>query len=334
MLTFQYPWLFLLAPLPFAVQALVPPYRRPATSLRVPFLDRLARATGQSPTAGMASADRSWSRLITLALIWCCLMVALARPQWLEPPLTRTIPVRDLLLAVDLSSSMETKDFRDEAGQKVDRLTAVKQVLNDFLSRRSGDRVGLIVFGSAPFVQVPFTQDLQACQTLLQEVQVGMAGPKTALGDAIGLAATIFQRSNVPEKVLIVLTDGNDTSSLVPPQKAAEIAQDQRITIHAVAVGDPQAAGEDKLDEVTLRRVAETTGGSYSHAGNRQELEQIYQRLDQLPTQPAQTLTHRPRRELFDWPLAAGFVISLIATTAMAFNRPQSLPAPQQQEAA
>src|SRR5262249_13332928 len=160
-------------------------------------------------------------------------------------------------------------DFTDASGAKVDRLTAVKQVLDDFLSRRKGDRVGLIVFGNAPFVQAPFTQDLDVCRELLSEMRVGMAGPKTAMGDAIGLAVTVFDRTTVPERVLIVLTDGNDTGSLIPPQKAADVAKDKKITIHTVAVGDPKAAGEDKLDEEALRRVAQTTGGSYSHAGNR-----------------------------------------------------------------
>jgi len=313
MLTFLYPWLFLLAPLPAAVHWLVPPYRRTVTRLRVPFLDRLARVSGVKPTVGTSRSARPWARLLALGLIWTCLLVALARPQWLEPPITRTIPVRDLLLAVDLSGSMETRDFQDATGARVDRLTAVKQVLSDFLARRTQDRVGLIVFGNAPFVQIPFTQDLEACETLLQEVQVGMAGPKTAFGDAIGLATTLFQHSSTPEKVLIALTDGNDTGSLVPPAKAAEIAQNQHVTIYTVAIGDPRAAGEDKLDEVTLKQVAATTGGSYSHGSSRDELEQIYDRLDQLPTLPVQTQSHRPRRDLFVWPLATGFVISLLA---------------------
>lgn len=335
MLTFCYLWLLLLAPLPFFIHWLVPPYRRPTTSLRVPFLDRLARASGQSPTTGIAVAAQSWGRLTALVLIWGFLLLALARPQWLEPPITRTIPVRDLLLAVDLSSSMETKDFQDATGKTVDRLTAVKQVLDDFLSRRQGDRVGLIVFGNAPFVQVPFTQDLAVCRELLQELQVGMAGPKTALGDAIGLAATVFQRTKVPEKVLIVLTDGNDTGSLVSPQKTAEIAHDQQITIYSVAVGDPKAAGEEVLDEVALRRIAEITGGSYSHASNRQELEQIYKRLDQLPTRPAPKQTHRPRQELFYMPLVAALVIGLLsATISVMGSRDQAETQPQRRLAA
>src|SRR5262249_35653072 len=157
--------------------------------------------------------------------VWVCVVVALARPQWLEAPVTRTIPVRDMLLAVDLSGSMQTKDFTDATGKTVDRLTAVKQVLDGFLSRRKGDRVGLIVFGNAPLVQAPFTQALEVCRVLLGERRVGMAGPKPARGDAIGLAVTVFERTDTPERVLIVLTAGNDAGSFVPPQQAAEVAR-------------------------------------------------------------------------------------------------------------
>ncbi len=136
-------------------------------------------------------AHRGLIDAVCLAGVWVCLVVALARLQWLEPPVTRTIPVRDMLLAVDLSGSMQTKDFKDATGKSVDRLTAVKQVLDDF-QRRKGIGVGLIVFGNALPVQCPFTQDLTCAAKLLGELQVGMAGPKTALGDAIGLAVTVF----------------------------------------------------------------------------------------------------------------------------------------------
>jgi Ca-activated chloride channel family protein len=312
MLTLAYPWLLALLPLPLAVWWFVPPYSESREGLRVPFLDRLARLTGQEPTAGAVVLRGGWVRSIALAGVWVCLVAALARPQWLEPPISRTVPVRDMMLVVDLSGSMETKDFTDPAGQKVDRLTAVKQVLDDFLTRRKGDRVGLIVFGNAPFVQAPFTDDLNVCRELLAETRVGMAGPKTALGDAIGLAITVFDRSDVRDKVLIALTDGNDTGSQVPPEKAAAVAKDKGVTIHTVAVGDPKAAGEDKLDEEALKRVASVTGGTYSHAGSRAELEAVYRRLDDLPTRPAETITHRPRRDLFHWPLAAGLALSFV----------------------
>lgn len=321
MLILAHPWLLLFLPAPVAVWWFTPAYRESAIGLRVPFLNRLSRLLGEFPVTDSAQIRRGWFAQLSIVLSWCCVVLALARPQWLEPPIKKTIPVRDMLIAVDLSSSMETKDFKDDSGKSVDRLTAVKQVLDGFLAHRTGDRVGLIVFGNAPFVQAPFTQDLDVCRELLGEMRVGMAGPKTAFGDAIGLAISVFERTSVPERVLIALTDGNDTGSLVPPQKAADIAKDRKITIHTVAVGDPKAAGEDKLDEVTLKSVAETTGGTYSHAANRGELEEIYRRLDALPTQDAPTLTHRPRRDLFYVPLAIGLIIGFAALTLSAIRQ-------------
>ncbi len=312
MLTLAYPWLLLAMPLPALVWWLVPPYRETRPGLVVPFLDRLAREAGQRPTqdAVVSSAGR-W-RWLTIWFCWLCALVALARPQLLEPPVTRSVPMRDLLLAVDLSGSMGTRDFQDAKGNTVDRLAAVKEVLDDFLAKRKGDRVGLIFFGSAPFVQAPFTEDLDVCRELLDEAQVKMAGPQTAFGDAIGLAINLFDRSTVKERVLIVLTDGNDTASQVPPAKAAQIAKDKGIVIDAVSVGDPQAVGEDALDVPTLQNIAATTGGLYSHATDRKQLDEIYARLDQVETHDAQTVSHRPQRDIFWWPLAAGLGVSLI----------------------
>ena len=220
--------------------------------------------------------------------------------------------MRDMLLAVDLSGSMETEDFNDAEGRQVDRLTAVKQVLDDFLSRREDDRIGLIVFGSAPFLQAPFTDDVEVLRTLLDEVQLRMAGPKTALGDAMGLAMTLFERSEMQERVLIVLTDGNDTGSLVPPDRAAAIAHDQGVVVHAVGVGDPGQAGEEQLDEATLRKVADTTGGRYFFAADRAALDQIYAELDKLTPRKVATISHRPQLELFHWPLGVAIVLAFV----------------------
>lgn len=253
-----------------------------------------------------------WPRRISMGVLWVCVVVALARPQIIEPPVSKEVPVRDMLLAVDLSGSMETEDFKNAAGKTVDRLTAVKEVLNGFLAKRKGDRVGLIFFGSAPFVQAPFTEDLKVCRQLLDEAQVNMAGPQTAFGDAIGLAITVFDRSTVKERVLIALTDGNDTASKVPPAKAAGIAKDKGIVIHTVSVGDPKAAGENALDVDALKAVASTTGGIYAHAGDGKQLEAIYQRIDALETHKAETITHRPRRDVYWWPLAVAFGVSLL----------------------
>ncbi len=311
MLTLAYPWLLALLPLPWLMRLWLPAYREARRALLVPRLARIARISGREPGEGASVLRGTWGREVALALIWLCVVVALARPQRIEPPVTRTVPVRDMLLAVDLSVSMQTKDFTDEAGKKVDRLTAVKRVLDDFLARRKGDRVGLIFFGNAAFVQAPFTEDLDVCRELLGEAQVGMAGPKTAVGDAIGLAVHVFEDSKTPERVLVVLTDGNDTASQVPPQEAARVAKDRKITIHTVAVGDPKAAGEEALDEQALKDVAQTTGGTYAFAADRTSLQKVYDGLDRLQTRQAETISHRPRVDLFAWPLAAALLLTM-----------------------
>ena len=321
MLTFAYPWLFVLLPLPLLVWWLSPPHREPRQGLVVPFLSRLARLTPQQPTKGAIVMRGNWLRVEFLTLGWLCTVLALARPQWIEPPITKQIPVRDLLLAVDLSGSMETQDFKNAAGKTVDRLSAVKEVLDDFIARRSGDRVGLIFFGSAPFVQAPFTEDLDVCRELLGEAQTKMAGPQTAFGDALGLAIAVFDRSTVKERVLIALTDGNDTASKVPPPKAAEIAKDKGIVIHTISVGDPTVAGEDALDVDTLKAVATTSGGIYAHAESRKELEEIYRKIDALETRKAETISHRPRRDVYWWPLAAAFGLSLLQQAVQLFTK-------------
>lgn len=311
MLTLAHAWLLVLLPLPVLVWWWVPPYRESRQGLVVPFMDRLSAILGLKPAAGATIAHANTWRWLVLWACWALVILAMARPQVIEPPVTKDIPVRDMLLAVDLSGSMSTKDFTDTEGNTVDRLTAVKQVLDGFLARREGDRVGLVFFGSAAFVQAPFTEDLDVVRQLLDEAQVRMAGPQTAFGDALGLAINVFERSTVEEKVLIALTDGNDTSSSVPPDKASQIARDQGIVIHTVAVGDPKAVGEDALDEVTLERVASNTGGIYSHASDRAQLEAIYDRLDQLETRKVQTQSHRPRHDVYWWPLGLAMGVSL-----------------------
>lgn len=311
MLTLAIPWLLALLPLPLLVWWLMPARRETRQGLVVPFLARLAEESGQPPLKGAVILRGGWLRWIAVCFCWTCAVLALARPQIIEPPVTKEIPVRDMVLAVDLSSSMATQDFKNASGQTVDRLTAVKQVLDAFLTKRQGDRVALIFFGTAPFVQAPFTEDLKVCRQLLDEAQVSMAGPQTAFGDAVGLAINLFDRSEVKERVLIALTDGNDTASQVPPLKAAEIAKDKGITIDTVSVGDPRAVGEDALDENTLKQVASTTGGLYAHAADTRQLDEIYSHLDQLETRKAQTISHRPRRDVYWWPLVAALVVSM-----------------------
>lgn len=312
MLTLAHPWLLLLALLPPLLRVLLPSYREPREALAVPWFRRLAGLTGQTPSDGAVVQRAGGAELLLLWLLWLSLVVALARPQWLEPPVSRNLPTRDLMLLVDLSGSMETEDFTNQAGATVDRLSAVKEVLGDFLTRRDGDRVGLIVFGNAAFTQVPFTQDLNVARVLLNQTQVRMAGPRTAFGDAIGLAITLFERSEVERRVIIALTDGNDTGSRVPPAQAARIAADRDIQIHVVGVGDPAAVGEQKFDQATLEAVASATGGRYFHAADREQLQAIYQELDRIDTREVETASYRPRLDLFQWPLLLFVVLGLL----------------------
>ena len=317
MYTLAHPWLLALILLPLILRLVLPAYREPKQAIRAPWFGRIAALLGATPGEGAVIARTSLFRLGFMWLLWSLLVLAIARPQFIEEPIRRVVPTRDLLLLVDLSGSMEARDFTNAAGEKVDRLSAVKEVLDDFLTRREGDRVGLIVFGNAAFVQVPFTQDLDACRMLLEETAVRMAGPKTAFGDAIGLGITLFERSEVSDRVMIALTDGNDTASKVPPAEAAKIARDNAILIHVVGVGDPRSTGEEVLDEEALEAVAETTGGRYFFAQDRDQLAEIYDELDRIGTRDIEAETYRPRLDLFHWPLAALLVLSLIFHTGL-----------------
>lgn len=311
MLTLAHPWLFLLLPLPWLVRKLLPGHHQRKPAVRVPFMQRLSRLVGQQPGEDVTVARRRTSQWLVLSLSWILVVLSLARPQWLEEAIIKELPMRDLLVAVDLSGSMEAQDFTDNDGNVVDRLTAVKQVLDAFFARRDGDRVGLILFGSAAFVQVPFTDDTEVVRELLQEAQIRMLGPRTMLGDAMGLSINLFERSEVEERVLIVLTDGNDTGSLIPPERAAEIARDNSVVVHTIAIGDPAAVGEQALDEKTLEDIATLTGGGYFHANDTAELETIYDHLDEINPRQVETQSYRPLTDLFHWPLAVSILMTV-----------------------
>ncbi|MCM8529535.1 MAG: VWA domain-containing protein [Lentisphaeraceae bacterium] len=308
MIEFLYGWLFLVFFIPFLIPFLLPEHSERKKSVKMPFFDELVNLTGQNPNKKISRASSKVQKIIVW-LSWVLLIIALARPQYIEKPIVKPVASRDLLLAVDLSGSMETEDFQNSEGEQVSRLVAIKEVLSDFLKNREGDRVGLIFFGSAAFIQMPFTEDLEICQQLLDEAQVRMAGPQTMMGDAIGLAITVFKRSELDDKLLILLTDGNDTGSQVLPDKASEIARDKGIVIHTVAVGDPAAAGEQLLDEKTLKGISSTTGGRYFWAGDRKKLAEIYTEIDKLGTRELETVSHRPKNELYFWPLSVFLAI-------------------------
>ena len=311
MFEFAWPWLLLLLPLPILAWWLLPPFRARQASVQVPFFERLAAATGQTPQRGALVLQRRVVQMIVAALIWILVIAALARPQWVGDPVTRELSARDLILAIDISGSMDQRDFRTANGEMLTRLEGVKRVINEFIARRRGDRVALILFGTRPYVQVPFTQDLQTAQELLEQAQVGMAGQQTAIGDTIGLAIKTFAGSSAKQKLVILLTDGNDTASRVPPEHAADIARQNEVAIYTVGVGDPAASGENRVDLSVLQAVAATTGGHFFRAEDGAQLQAIYADIDRLAPAKLQTLSWRPKLPLFQWPLGAAVILSL-----------------------
>lgn len=304
-----FPWLLLALPLPVAIWWLMPPHREMSASIRLPFFDQVAKAAGLVPSEGSVVANRTWLQALCEALAWCLVVLALSRPQFIEPPIERTEPQRDILLALDLSQSMDTKDFPAADGNRAARVDAVRQVVADFVGKRPGDRIGLVAFGDAPYPLAPFTMDHELVETMIAETVPGMAGPRTSLGDALGLAIRMFEKTTVPEKVLIVLTDGNDTASRMPPLKAADIAKSKGVMVHTVGVGDPAATGEDKLDIATLQAIATKTGGRYFFGGDQSELAAIYQVIDQITPENQKNQSWRPRIELFHWPLLVAVLV-------------------------
>jgi von Willebrand factor type A domain. len=223
----EYPWLLFLLPLPWLAWRYLPAYRESRSALRVPFFAAMSHAAGQEPDRGGTSGGR-WQLPLNL-LVWALLLVACARPVLVEKPIERVQPIRDLMLAIDISQSMETSDYLDAGGNRTDRLSVVKGVVRDFINERQGDRIGLIVFGTGAFAQSPPTLDHASLLMLLDEVGIGMAGPNTALGDAIGLTLKLLEKTSEQEKVLILLTDGNDTGSAISPGHAASLAHERGV---------------------------------------------------------------------------------------------------------
>ena len=316
MFEFTYLWFVFLFPLPLLVMFFAPEYKVERRSVKTPFFTELTQILGGKAAGGKPALKSK----IFPWFLWTVLIVTLMRPQIIEAPVIKTVSSRDLLIAIDLSGSMETEDFKNSKGTVINRLDAVKEVLHDFLARRKGDRVSLIFFGSAAFLQMPFTEDLEVCRRLLDEAQVKMAGPTTKIGDAIGLSVKIFERSSLKDKLLILLTDGNDTGSQVHPLKAAEIARDSKIKIHTVAVGDPQSAGEEKLDEKTLKKISAKTGGRFFRAIDRTSLHEIYSEIDKIDTRKLETVSHRPRKDIYFWPLSM-FLILTVTYQVVNLNR-------------
>ncbi len=318
MIQFEWPWLWLLLPLPWLLRRFLTPLPPPAdAALRVPFLDDFDVARG---TASPLAKPR-WP-LWVAAVAWLLLIAALARPQWLGDAVELPVSGRDLMLAVDLSGSMEVEDF-EWRGELVNRLVATKVVASQFVDRRVGDRLGLILFGQRAYLQTPLTFDRETVNQLLLESAIGLAGKETAIGDAIGLAVKRLRNRPLNSRVLILLTDGASNAGEVDPLKAAELAAEVGLKIYTIGVGADEMLvrslfgtrrvnPSQDLDEETLQAIAAATGGRYFRARDMEELEQIYALLDELEPVDEDAQYFRPVRALYPWPLAAALILAVI----------------------
>ncbi|MDQ1061626.1 VWA domain-containing protein [Stenotrophomonas sp. SORGH_AS_0282] len=306
-----WPWALLALPLPWLMRWW-PRRNAAAPALRVPY------AAGALAELGQASGVAGWriGRLL-LWLAWACLCVAMARPQQLGEPVTPPQQGRQMMLAVDVSGSMSEPDMM-LGNQVVQRLSAAKAVLADFLDRRAGDRVGLLIFGERAYTLTPITADLTTVRNQLTDSEVGLAGRDTAIGDAIALAVKRLREQPEGQRVLILLTDGVSNAGVLQPLRAAELAQAEGVRVYPVAFGGDGgmslfgvqiAAGDDPVDEATLRRIAELTGGRAFRARNTDELAGIYAELDRLEPITAAGAAVRPYIERYAWPLALAMLL-------------------------
>ncbi|RAI04335.1 hypothetical protein DLJ53_07790 [Acuticoccus sediminis] len=320
MISLGLPWALLLLPAPLLVWWLVPPRREQVPAVRFPFFRQVVGTAGAEPGPGAVVLSRSRLQMLASILVWALIVLALARPERVGAPVEITRAARDVVLAIDISGSMDTRDFRDETGAPQQRLAAVRDVVRTFVEGREGDRMALIVFGSKAYVQAPLTEDLDTILDLLDRTAVGMAGPHTALGDAIGLAIRTFETSDIDQRLLILLSDGSDTSSRMSPVNAAEIAKSKGVTISTIAVGDPNASGEDRVDLATLKDIAARTGGGAYVASDEAGLAEVYDQIDALTPREGETISYRPRQSLAYLPLLAAALIGTAVVALLHFG--------------
>jgi Ca-activated chloride channel family protein len=310
-LEFAHPWAFALLPLPLVAWWLLPARRVSVSAVRVPFFAQIVAAAGLEAREGAVILRRRLLQMIVAILCWALLVTGLAKPEWVGEPIIRTEAARDVMLGIDLSGSMDYRDFPDGQGNNVSRFAAVQRVVDQFVAERETDRIGLIVFGTKAYLQLPFTRDLDTARALVELMEVGMAGPQTALGDSIGLAIRSFESSEVDDRVLILLTDGNDTASKMTPINAADIAKLNGVTIFTIGIGDTEASGEDRVDFDALATIAGRTGGEFFNAEDETALEAVYRRIDAAAAAEVRTQTWRPRTSLVQWPAGAAVVLVL-----------------------
>lgn len=331
MINFAWPWLFLLLPLPLLVYFL--PAKKAAqesAALKMPSLPNI------DASAQVNSQNRK-APIIVLTICWCLFVLALTRPQWLGEAIDIPTQGREMMIAVDLSGSMQIEDM-SLSGNTVNRLVMLKSVLGDFIERRVGDRLGLILFADDAYMQTPMTFDRKTVKQMLDESELGLVGRKTAIGDAIALAVKRFDEKQQSNKVLLLLTDGQNTAGKITPEQALELAIAKEITIYTIGIGADvmlqqslfgtrRVNPSSELDEQSLANIAEKTGGQYFRAKDSQGMEEIYTLLDSLEPIEQDQQQMRPLTALFYWPLALAALIALLylVITNIALLLPRAL---------
>lgn len=311
-----FPWMLFLLPLPFLVYLLFRYRAKNGAALRLPA--GIQVATGSQSGQG-GNVKRWW---LSAFVIWMLLLLASARPTWVGPPIDIPLSGRDLLLAIDISGSMNETDLY-HGSRAYTRISVVREVAADFVEKRAGDRVGLIMFGTNAYMQTPLTTDHETVAHFIREAEVGLAGRSTAIGDAIGLGIKRLRDRPVESRVLLLLTDGANSAGVVNPIDAAGVAAQNEIRIHTIGVGAeprqtafgfPARVQASELDEETLVKIAEITDGEYFRARNVAELQRIYSLIDQLEPAESDEDTYRIRHELLIWPLGIALLLSLLLT--------------------
>ncbi len=327
-MTFILAWPWMLAALPLPLLALWLPA---ATDARLPAM-RFPFAGALHATSARGRGRRHVFRRARAVHAWVLLVVAAARPQHVGETVRLPVTGRSIMLAVDLSGSMQTPDMRS-GDDAVSRLTAVKAVAGDFIKRRVGDRLGLILFGDQAYLQAPLTLDRNTVLTLLDEAQIGLAGQQTAIGDAIGLAIKRLRDEPEGNRVLILLTDGASNSGTVSPLKAADLAAQEGVRIYTIGVGADESSsglfgmlqgGNNDLDEAALKAIAQKTGGAYFRASDVASLKKIYGLIDKIEPRSKDEQSWRPVDELYLWPLGAALGLSVLIALAGLVTLPRA----------
>ena len=302
-------WVLFLAPLPLLLYFVLPALKIKSASLLIPNIVKSSIYTKQEPKKSSFVNKKSFLEVLVQSIIWLLLLASLSSPQLVGKAELKAKNSRNFLIVADLSFSMAQKDWKIE-NKPVTRWEAVTTVMDEFIEKREGDRIGLVLFGSNAYVQAPFTPDLITVKTMLDEAAVGLAGQTTSIGKAIMKGIDLFDKDTIQTKVMLLLTDGVDAGIGVLPLDAADIAKRDSIMIYTIGIGDPNSVNSD-LDEKTLEEIAEITEGQYFRAMNTERLNSIYDELDKLEPIEYEEETYRPRTLLYHYPLGVALILFL-----------------------